>query len=200
MRPPVPARATYADNQQLTHYLLGLLSDDDTERIDEAAVVDDDVAARLRVVERDVVDAYVRGRLPATLIGQFEAHLSSPRRREQVACAARFLRAVDRAAGAEPEAGVPTVAPDYEPQPLAQPAALLEHNRASRKRRALRLVAAVFVLAACGTLLFESLRSRPRADAAPSPIATSGQPSHEAAQAPAARAPLWEARCRAASV
>ena len=50
-------------DDELVRYLLGQLSDEDTERLDEASIVDDEVAARLRIVETDLIDSYVRGKL-----------------------------------------------------------------------------------------------------------------------------------------
>ena len=91
------------DETQLVQYLLGLLPSDEAERLDEASIADDDIAARLRVVEDDLVDAYVRGTLIGDTRTRFESHyLSSPRRRERVASARRFVRAVDRAARQAP--------------------------------------------------------------------------------------------------
>jgi hypothetical protein len=85
------------DDKQLVQYLLGLLPPEDAERLDEASIVDDEVAARLRGVEDDLVDAYVRGALTGETLARFESHyLLSPRRRQHVAFAGRFLRAVDR--------------------------------------------------------------------------------------------------------
>ena len=45
------------DDRQLIRYLLGLLPEDEAQRYDEQSIVDDDVAARLRQVENDLVDA-----------------------------------------------------------------------------------------------------------------------------------------------
>lgn len=91
-------RDTPLDDQQLIRYLLGLLPPNEADRFDEASVVDDEVATRLRGVEDDLVDAYVRGTLAIDLRERFESHyLSSPRRRERVAFAAAFARAVDEA-------------------------------------------------------------------------------------------------------
>jgi len=98
-----PRRDTPLDDQQLIRYLLGLLPRNEADRFDEATVVDDDVAARLRGVEDDLVDAYVRGTLAIDLRERFESHyLASPRRRERVAFAAAFARAVDEAARSVP--------------------------------------------------------------------------------------------------
>lgn len=85
------------DDEELERYLLGLVADEATERLDEASIADDEVATRLRVVESDLVDSYVRGRLGGETLARFESHyLSSPRRRERVRLAASFIGAVDR--------------------------------------------------------------------------------------------------------
>jgi hypothetical protein len=84
------------DDQQLVRYLLGLLPDEDTERLDEMSIADEEVAARVGVVEDDLVDAYVRGTMPDDTRARFESvYLSSPRRRQKVRFAESFLRAVD---------------------------------------------------------------------------------------------------------
>jgi len=67
-------RDTPLDDQQLVRYLLGLLPPHEADRFDEASVVDDEVAARLRGVEDDLVDAYVRGTLAIDLRERFESH------------------------------------------------------------------------------------------------------------------------------
>jgi hypothetical protein len=90
---------------QLINYLLGLLPEEEAERLDEASIMDDDVAGRLCSVENDLIDAYVMETLDQDTRGHFEScYLTSPRRREKVRFARRFLTAVDRAS-------VPPVAP-----------------------------------------------------------------------------------------
>lgn len=87
------------DDEVLTRYVLGLLPDADMARVDEASIADDGVASRLRVVEDDLIDGYVRGRLGEETRQRFDSYyLSSPRRRERVRSAVNFLRAIDRAA------------------------------------------------------------------------------------------------------
>jgi hypothetical protein len=99
------------DDQQLIDYLLHLLPPDDTARLDETTIVDDDVAERLRIVEHDLVDAYVRGGLSGRTLARFESHyLASPRRREHVMFAKSFVRSIDRAAAAV-EVPAPAPAP-----------------------------------------------------------------------------------------
>ena len=85
------------DTLELERYLLGLLPDEDAERLDEMSISDDEVAGRLRVVENDLVDAYVRGTLSGEKLERFESfYLSSDRRREKVRFARTFLSAIDR--------------------------------------------------------------------------------------------------------
>ena len=81
------------DDQHLVRYLLGLLPEDQTERLDEASIVDDGLAARLRSVEEDLVDSYVGGTIDDRILTRFESYyLASPRRREKVRFARQFLR------------------------------------------------------------------------------------------------------------
>ena len=88
-----------ADDRQLERYLLGLLSEEEEERLDQASIEDDSVALWLRITEDDLIEAYLRRTLAIETRQRFETYyLSSPRRRECVAFAARFLGAVDRAA------------------------------------------------------------------------------------------------------
>lgn len=95
-------------DRQLVDYLLNRLPPGDLERLEEASIVDDDVAARLRIVEHDLVDAYARGSLTGDTLAQFEQHyLVSPRRREQVQFARKLVRAIDRPAQPVPAAPRP---------------------------------------------------------------------------------------------
>ena len=95
-------RSESPEDRQLTHYLLGLLPDRETERFDEASITDEEFAARLRIAETDLVDSYVVGHLDGETLRRFESHyLSSPRRRRNVTFAIGFLAAVNRAAPAE---------------------------------------------------------------------------------------------------
>lgn len=85
------------DDRVFVHYLLGLLPEEDAERLDELCVADDNVASRLCAVENDLVDAYIRGTLAEDALKRFESfYLASPRRREKVMVARGLLRIVDR--------------------------------------------------------------------------------------------------------
>ena len=93
-------------DEHLVNYLLGQLPDEEAQRLDEASVADDEFVAHLRIVEHDLVDAYVGGALAGQQLERFQAYyLASPRRRENVLFATSFLGAVERAAGAQPHNG-----------------------------------------------------------------------------------------------
>ena len=84
-------------DDELVRYLLGQLPEEARERLDEASIADDDIAARLDALETNLVDSYVRGELSGATLERFESYyLSSPRRRENVRQAAVFLGAIDR--------------------------------------------------------------------------------------------------------
>jgi len=90
------SRRESARDDELVRYLLGDLPENDTERLDELSVVDDDFAAQLRQAEDDLVDAYAGGRLSGDRRIRFEAfYLTSPRRREKVAFAKRLQGAIE---------------------------------------------------------------------------------------------------------
>jgi hypothetical protein len=94
-----PSRESAFDDQYFARYLLGLLPAEATNRMDEMSVVDTAIALRLRVVEDDLVDAYVRGTLDTEALGHIEAfYLSSEYRRRKVRFARSLLRLVNRMA------------------------------------------------------------------------------------------------------
>jgi hypothetical protein len=73
------------DIQLLNSYLLGALSSDESERLDELSVTDEEVATALRAAECDLVDSYIAGELSANELERFKSHyLASPRRREKL--------------------------------------------------------------------------------------------------------------------
>jgi hypothetical protein len=77
---------------RLTRYLLGLLPDEESERLDELSVTNEEFAAELNVAENDLVDAYARGELPSEFVGRFkDVYSSSPRRRKKLRLAETFL-------------------------------------------------------------------------------------------------------------
>jgi hypothetical protein len=156
------------DDQRLVQYLLDLLPPEQTEILDEASIVHDDVAARLHVVEQDLVDSYVRGTLTGETLKRFESHyLASPRRRELVAFARRFAPAVDRAAVADG----------------------LTSRQGWRRASLVRRfgAAAALLLVMCGALLLLTVRPGKRVGVAPTERAasTDALDTHLAPGAPA---------------
>ena len=85
------------NDETIGQYLLGALSDEETERLDELSIVDDEFAARLTAVENDLVDSYVRGELTGQTLERFNSfYLSSPRRREKVEFSKTFRGVAER--------------------------------------------------------------------------------------------------------
>ena len=71
-------------DEVLIDYLLGTLSENETERLDELSVADDEVGWRLQAIENDLVDAYVAGQLSGVRLEQFRSYyLSSAVRRQR---------------------------------------------------------------------------------------------------------------------
>ncbi len=87
------------DNAYLVRYLLGTLPAEETERLDELSVTDDDFAWRLRDVENDLVDAYVHSELSGETLQQFKTvYSSSAERRQKVSFAEGLHRFQSQAA------------------------------------------------------------------------------------------------------
>jgi hypothetical protein len=79
--------------QQLTRYLLGALSEEEAERLDQRSIADEEFALHLNAVENDLVDAYVRGELKGEAQDRFDKYyLSSPKRLEKVEFSRALLR------------------------------------------------------------------------------------------------------------
>ena len=73
------------DDRLLVRYLLGSLDDIEAERLDELSISDDGVASRLKAVENDLVDGFVRHELSAETMDRFRSHyLVSQARRDKV--------------------------------------------------------------------------------------------------------------------
>src|SRR5262245_48159390 len=152
-------------------YLLGLLPDEDAERLDELSIIDDQVAERLRIVEDDLVDAYVNGELTGATLERFESHyLASERRREKVRFARTLLgarrvaRPADDARPRRPSGTQPS-----ERERSAEAEAPLHGPVAKGSRLAWTFAAAAAVLLAAGAYdvvqLRTSLRETERASA-----------------------------------
>jgi hypothetical protein len=99
----------------LLRYLLGALPVDEAEPIEEASIVDEDLAARLNAMECDLVDSYVRGELDGPNLAKFQSwYLSSPLRAEKVEAAKAIVRLIDVV-----EVAPPKVAPAARETPEA---------------------------------------------------------------------------------
>ncbi len=62
-----------ASDQLVTQYLLGSLSSEETERLDELSLADDEFAGRLQVLENELIDAYVEGELSGQTLEHFNS-------------------------------------------------------------------------------------------------------------------------------
>jgi hypothetical protein len=72
-------------DEHLIRYILGELPDGEAERLDERSITDDAFAARLRVLEDDIVDRYARGESLGVSLARFQqAQRASPYLREKV--------------------------------------------------------------------------------------------------------------------
>ena len=89
-------------NDQLVRYLLGDLSEDEQQHIEDEYFADDSAWEKLEAIEADLIDSYVRGDLTTEQRKQFEKNfLASPDKRERVAVATHLLNPIvrKRAAG-----------------------------------------------------------------------------------------------------
>jgi hypothetical protein len=157
-QPETPGRSGVSD-EYLVRYILGLLPESETERLDEASIADDEMAERLRIVEDDLIDAYVRGNLEGETLERFEAYyLASPARREHVRFAASLVRAVDRAA--RPPARTASSAGALSVAPAVGGASTASSSRRKSLSWALPglAAAAVLLLASSATLVYETTR------------------------------------------
>lgn len=148
-------------DERLVRYLLGQLPEGEVEKVEEASIVDDTIAARLRCLENDLVDAYVSGTLDPRTRERFESYyLASPLRRRKVQFAKRFLTAADRAA-VRRDVMIATATAPRESTPVSPT------RRGAVARTAWRsklgwplLAAAASLLVASGVLLIEDLQLR----------------------------------------
>jgi hypothetical protein len=164
------------DEQAMTRYFLGLLPAHEAEQLDEQSLADTDLARRLRAVEHDLVDAYVRGALDDTTRQQFErSYLTSPRRREKVRFAESLRRAVDK--NATP---TPTQTPTPTPTPSPTPAPV-RRSRFSFGWGPLAFAATILLIVS-GILGFEALRLRQQLTVVETQRAAQDRLTHELQQ------------------
>lgn len=111
LEPMSQPRESFTDDQ-LVRYVLGCLSEEETERLDELSIIDDEIAARVKLVEDDLIDAYAADTLSDERRQRFESfYLATPRRRRKAAFARSFLAKINR-----PESRLSAV-----PQPAVVP-------------------------------------------------------------------------------
>jgi len=139
------------DDIQLVQYLLGKLPAEESERLDELSVTDDDLARRLRDTENDLVDAYVHSELSGKTLEEFRTfYLSSAKRREKVAFAEGLLQFQASAARVATQS---TKTPSFFSRMFAP------------RRMILQFAAAAFVMSLIlGYLLFDNARLRYQMD------------------------------------
>ena len=85
------------NEQMAMEYLLGRLSEEETERFDEMSIIDVNFAAMLKDAENSLIDQYVRSELPENLRERFESHyLLTLKRRKEVKFAKTFLEVLSK--------------------------------------------------------------------------------------------------------
>lgn len=81
---PSPDKDVFED-QYLVRYLVGALPAEEADRLDHLSVADDDFAWRLREIENDLVDSYVRSEINGEMLARFKAfYMATARRRQKV--------------------------------------------------------------------------------------------------------------------
>jgi hypothetical protein len=195
----------FYDDQTLTQYLLGSLSEAETERLDELSLTDDEVAEALRVVEQDLVDAYVQDELSEAARARFKSHyLASALRRDKAAFAQAFQAHAENSLAARRAAEAQTgaaakAAPKRKDQSWFSTWRGFNASRPAWQWGA--AVAASALLVAGGWLMFE--RARPRQQTAQAqtqsaaPVRRGEESSKESENQPADPAQSAEERARA---
>ena len=99
---PSPDKNVFED-QYLVRYLVGALPAEEADRLDQLSVVDDDFVWRLREIENDLVDSYVRSELNGETLARFKAFYMATSRRRQKVQFAEGLRQIKATNVAAPE-------------------------------------------------------------------------------------------------
>ena len=95
------------DEQIITGYLVGVLPEAETERLDEMSLIDDGFMELLLSVEHDLLDSYARGELTGDALDRFKSYyLGSSKGREKVALAETFCQIIDKFSF-DPHKGLP---------------------------------------------------------------------------------------------
>jgi len=94
---------TSSEEEIITRYLLGELSEPEQVALETACFADKEVFDRVWAAEGDLIDDYLGGKLPPGLHTRFEQHfLSSPARQERVQAARILLRCISQAGTQSP--------------------------------------------------------------------------------------------------
>ena len=73
------------EDQDLVRYLVGALPAEEADRLDQLSIAHDDFAWRLREIENDLVDSYVRSELSGETLARFKAfYMTTGKRRQKV--------------------------------------------------------------------------------------------------------------------
>jgi hypothetical protein len=89
------------EDQYLVRYLVGALPAEETDHLDHLSITNDDFAWRLREIENDLVDSYVRSELNGETLARFKAfYLATAERRQKVQFAEGLRRLLASSAAA----------------------------------------------------------------------------------------------------
>jgi hypothetical protein len=151
--------------QQMIRYLLGEMSIEEQIAMETGYFTDPEKFNLLQVVEQDLIEGYVNGKLSVSGRAKFEHHfLSTPARREQV----RFFQTLTKVVPFEIDQQVPEQTPvrvaALESIDLRQKTSWLETIlspfRAPKLALGMSFAAAMLILAVAGTWLIVGNRSR----------------------------------------
>jgi hypothetical protein len=102
--PAISSNERLPDDAQIRQYLLGRLGEQDATDLERRYFDDSELMERLGIIEQELIDDYVQGRLPLEEVYSFEGrYLTSPIRREKVEYARAVHRALSRSAAGERE-------------------------------------------------------------------------------------------------
>lgn len=88
-------KQTDRNERVIRQYLLGELPEEEQTQLEEQYFADDSLYSELRIIERDLIDSYVGGKLSSADHKRFESHfLLSPQRRQRVEFARAFTESI----------------------------------------------------------------------------------------------------------